>query len=92
MATPTVETPEQEMEWYEHIAEHAIDGNRQEGYMLSSIAERVEDTWREGDKTAAEILAFLVENERMVRVEWGGGDVRYYYPGEIEYRLRPADE
>ena len=76
MATLAIEMPEQEMEWYEHIAGHASS---------RVIGGAVMDTWREGDKTAAEILTFLVEHKRMVRVEWGGGDVRYYYPGEIEF-------
>jgi len=88
--SPGLSTPE----WYEQIAGNAIDGNRHEGYMLASIGEDVADYWQEGDKTATEILAYLVKHKTLVRVEWGGDDVRYYFPEEVVFKgpyheLRP---
>jgi hypothetical protein len=72
-------------EWNEQTAEHAIDASRYESTMLRHIHEDVTENWQEGDKTAEEILAWMVSTKRMIRVEWGGDDVRYYYPGEIAF-------
>jgi len=79
-----------EEEWYEEIAGNAIDASRYEKTMLRHIGEDVMERWQEGDKTAEEILAWMVATNRMIRIEWGGGDVRYYYPGEITFCSQEA--
>jgi hypothetical protein len=66
------------LEWYLELAGNAIDASRYEHVILRHLEEDL--------VSSKEVLKYLVKNKKLVRVEWGGDDVRYYYPGEIAFR------
>ena len=74
------------MEWYEQIFEHAIDAARYENIVLAHMSEDVSDYWKPGDLSTEQILSLLLKEKKIVRVDWGGDDVRYYFPDEIAFK------
>lgn len=73
-----------DLEWYLEKFENAIDGNRDERYVLASLAEDLENGGKDWE-TPQSILDVLLATHKIVRVNWGGDDVRYYFPEEIKF-------
>ena len=72
-------------ERYLELVGNAIDASRYEHVILRHLKEDLVSS-KEDLVSPEEVLKYLVENKKLIRVEWGGGDVRYYYPGEIAFR------
>ena len=74
------------LDWYKRMAKKAMEKNRKEGYVLTSIQKDIHETPGNDMLKSKSVLSFLVKHKILIRIEWGGDDIRYYYPGEILVR------
>lgn len=72
-----------DLEWYLQKFENAIDANRDEEFVISHLAEDIENGGKEGE-TPEMILETLLREKKIIKIVWGENDSRYYLSEEIK--------